>query len=89
MTTQVDWSDGSGQKIYLTYDASEGNQTIQVSSDALVGGGTRTKDIIFSISAGGTSISRTLTVVQSGTGITIITYNDTAITINDVAVGYE
>ncbi|MBR4758350.1 MAG: hypothetical protein IK084_06035 [Bacteroidaceae bacterium] len=89
MTTSVDWGDGSGEKIYLTYAASEGNQTITVTSDAHTGYVSRTKDITFSVTAGQTVITRTLTVVQSGKDITIITRNDTAITRNDVAVGYE
>lgn len=89
MTTQVEWGDGSGDKIYLTYSASEGNQTVQVSSDAHTGYIDRTKDINFSIVAGQTTITRTLTIVQSGKDITIITRNDTAMTENDVAVGYE
>ena len=89
MTTQVSWDDGSGEKIYLTYGASEGNQTIQVSSDAHTGYLDRTKDIVFSVSTGSGTITATLTVVQSGKNITIITRNDTAMTENDVAVGYE
>ncbi len=89
MTTQVDWSDGSGEKIYLTYGASEGNQTITVTSDPHTGYVTRSKDIVFTVSAGGTTITRTLTVNQSGKDITIITRNDTAFTRNEVAVGYE
>lgn len=89
MTAQVDWGDGSGEKIYLTYGASEGTQTINVSSDAHVGYVSRTKDILFSVSANGTTINRTLTVVQQGKDITIITRNDVASTSNDVAVGYE
>lgn len=89
MTTQVEWGDGSGDKIYLTYSASEGNQTVQVSSDAHTGYVERTKDINFSVTAGQTTITRTLTVVQAGKDITIITRNDVAMTENDVAVGYE
>ena len=89
MTTTVGWGDGSGQNIYLTYSASEGNQTIAVSSDALSGYVERTKDITFTVTGGGTTITRTLTVVQTAKNITIITYNDKAITSNDVAVGYE
>ena len=89
MTTQVSWGDGSGEKIYLTYGASEGNQTIQITSDAHTGYIDRTRDIIFSISAGGQTINAVLTVVQSGKNITIITRNDVAMTENDVAVGYE
>ena len=89
MTTQIDWGDGSGQKITLTYTVSEGNQTVTVSSDANVGYLTRTKDITFTATAGGTTITRVLTVVQNGKNITIITRNDVASTQNDVAVGYE
>lgn len=89
MTTQVEWGDGSGEKIYLSYAASEGNQTIQVTSDAHTGYVNRTKDINFSVIAGQTTITRTLTVVQAGKDITIITRNDVAMTENDVAVGYE
>lgn len=89
MTTQVDWNDGSGDKIYLTYGASEGTQTVSVSSDTHTGYKSRSRDIVFQVSAGGTTIRRTLTVVQSGKDITIITRNDVASTSNDVAVGYE
>lgn len=89
MTTTVDWNDGSGEKLYLTYGASEGTQTIAITSDPHTGYVTRTKDIVFSVSAGGLSISKTLTVSQSAKDITIITFNDTTITHNDTAVGYE
>lgn len=89
MTTEVNWNDGSGDKIYLSYGASEGTQTVSVSSDPLAGYESRSRNIVFQVSAGGTTISRTLTVVQSGKNITIITRNDTAITRNDVAVGFE
>ena len=89
MTTQVEWGDGSGDKIYLTYSASEGNQTVQLSSDAHTGYVERTKDINFTAIAGQTTITRTLTVIQSGKDITIITRNDVAMTENEVAVGYE
>lgn len=89
MTTQVSWGDGSGENIYLTYGASEGNQTISVTSDAHTGYVERTKDITFKVIAGQTTITRTLTVIQSGKDITIVTYNDNAIKSNEVAVGYE
>ena len=89
MTTQVSWNDGTGEKIYLSYTASEGNQTVTITSDAHTGYVERTKDITFSATAGGTTISRVLTVVQQGKDITIITRNDVAMTENDVAVGYE
>lgn len=89
MVTEVPWNDGTGEKIYLTYGASEGNQTISVTSDAHTGYVNRTKDIVFTVSAGSTTITRTLTVNQSGKDITIITFNDVAMTENEVAVGYE
>lgn len=89
MTTQIGWNDGTGDKIYLSYSASEGNQTVTITSDAHTGYVERTKDITFSVTAGGTTISRVLTVVQQGRDITIITRNDVASTANNVAVGYE
>lgn len=89
MTTQIGWNDGTGEKIYLSYSASEGNQTVTITSDAHTGYVERSKNITFSATAGGTTISKTLTVVQSGKNITIITRNDVAMTENDVAVGYE
>ena len=89
MTTQIGWNDGTGEKIYLSYSASEGSQTVTITSDAHTGYVERTKDITFSATAGGTTISRVLTVVQQGKDITIITRNDVAMTENDVAVGYE
>ena len=89
MTTQIGWNDGTGDKIYLSYSASEGNQTATITSDAHTGYVERTKDITFSATAGGTTISRVLTIVQQGKDITIITRNDVAMTENEVAVGYE
>lgn len=89
MTTQIGWNDGTGEKIYLSYSASEGNQTVTITSDAHTGYVERTRDITFSATAGGTTISRVLTVIQQGKDITIITRNDVAMTENDVAVGYE
>lgn len=89
MTTQIGWNDGSGDNIYLSYSASEGNQTVTITSDAYTGYVERTRDITFSATVGGTTISRVLTVVQQGKDITIITRNDVAMTENDVAVGYE
>ncbi len=89
MITQIGWNDGTGDKIYLSYSASEGNQTVTITSDAHTGYVERTKDITFSATAGGTTISRTLTVVQQGKDIVIITRNDVAMTENEVAVGYE
>lgn len=89
MVTEIPWNDGSGDKIYLTYSASEGNQTVQVTSDAYAGYNERTKDITFTVVVGQTTITRTLTVKQSGKDLIVITFNDKAITHNGVAVGYE
>lgn len=90
MTTQVDWDDGSGDKIYLTYNASQGDQTILVSSDANAGSSSRQKIINFTVTAGQTTITRPLTVIQEAgaSDIIIITRNDVYPTYNDVAVGY-
>lgn len=90
MTTELSWNDGTSDKLYLTYTASEGTQTISVTSDANAGGGSRSRDIVFQTTAGGTTISRILTVIQSGinSGITIITRNNTVVTSNDTAVGF-
>jgi hypothetical protein len=89
MTTQLNWNDGTSDKITLTYGATEGTVSVAVSSDPFTGYTSRSRDIVFQVSAGGTTISRTLTVVQSAKDIIIITYNDTYITSNEVAVGYE
>ena len=89
MTTSLSWNDGTTDKLYLTYSASEGNQTIAVTSDAHTGYIERSRDVVFTVTAGGTTISRTLTVTQLGKDITIITRNDVASTSNNVAVGYE
>ena len=55
----IEWDDGSGDKIYLDSNASEGNQTVAVSSDANTGAA-RTKIITFSTG----DIDETLTVNQ-------------------------
>lgn len=88
MTTQLDWNDGSGDKITLTYGASEGTVTVAVSSDPYVGITPRSRDIVFQATTPSTTIRRTLTVVQTGKDLTIITRNDTAITHNDTAIGF-
>lgn len=64
MTTQVEWGDGSGDKIYLVYSASEGDQTVQVSSDANGGTSERTKVVTFTTGVG--NVTKTLTVKQEG-----------------------
>lgn len=89
MTTSLSWNDGTTDKLYLTYTASEGNQTIAVTSDAHTGYIERSRDVVFTVTAGGTTITKTLTVVQSGKDITIITRNDVYSVDNEVAVGYE
>lgn len=89
MTTEVNWNDGSGDKLYLTYTGTEGTQTVSVSSDAFTGYESRSRDIVFRVTAGGTTISQTLTVTQSGKDFLIITRNDVSITRNDVAIGFE
>lgn len=89
MTTSLSWNDGTTDKLYLTYTASEGNQTIAVTSDAHTGYIERSRDVVFTVTAGGTTISRTLTVTQLGKDITIIIRNDVYSVDNDVAVGYE
>ena len=86
LSQEIAWGDGTGDKIYITGTASEGNQTLSISSDANTGYLDRTKTLTFSASG---ADSVTLTVTQSSKSITIITYNDKAITRNDVAVGYE
>ena len=89
MDTQIDWGDGSGDKITLTYSAASGNQTVLVSSDANAGANPRSKNITFSVTVGQTTISRTLTVVQeAASDLVIITRNDVCTTYNDTAVGY-
>lgn len=61
MVSEVAWGDGTGDKIYLTYSASEGSQTVAVSSDANTGAA-RSKTVTFS--ASGVS-PVTLTVTQA------------------------
>lgn len=89
MVKQIDWGDGSGDKITLTYSATSGNQNVLVSSDANAGANPRSKNITFSVNAGQTTISRTLTVVQgAASDLIIITRNDVYPTYDDTAVGY-
>lgn len=85
-TTTIPWGDGSGDNIYLTYSASQGDQTVLVSSDAN-GGAARQKVITFVSTVG--NISRSLTVLQeSGMDYVSITWNDVCITYNDTAIAY-
>ena len=85
-TTTIPWGDGSGDNIYLTYSASQGDQTVLVSSDAN-GGAARTKNITFVSTVG--NISRILTVSQEeGASLVSITWNNVCITYDDTAIGY-
>jgi hypothetical protein len=87
MVTEILWGDGTGDKIYLTYTAASGNQTIMVSSDANAGPA-RTKDITFTSGVG--SITAVLSVTQKkADSLVSITWNDTCITYNDTAIGYK
>lgn len=87
MVTEIPWGDGSGDLIYLTYSASEGDQTVLVSSDPNAGAA-RTQNITFVSTVG--NISRTLTVIQEAgaTDLVSITWNDVCITYNDTAIAY-
>ena len=84
--TTIEWTDGSGDLITVT--KGEG-QTYQVSSDPNTGYLPRTQDLTFRTTNGSPTVTRTLSVTQLGKDITLITYNDKAITRSDVAVGYE
>lgn len=67
VTEEIAWGDGSGDKIYLTANALEGDQTVLVSSDANTGSA-RAKTITFSAS-GASPV--TLTVSQEARVSTI------------------
>lgn len=85
-TTTIPWGDGSGDNIYFTYSASQGDQTVLVSSDA--NGGTARQKVITFVSTVG-DISRSLTVLQeSGMDLVSITWNDVCITYDDTAIAY-
>ena len=88
-TTTLDWNDGSGEKLTLTYAAVTGTQTISVSSPANAGYVSRTRIVTFTTTAGSPTATATLEVTQAGKDITIITRNDVYSVDNDVAVGYE
>jgi hypothetical protein len=62
VTTEIPWGDGSGDKIYLTRNASEGDQVVQVSSDAN-SGNARSKVVTFTSGIG--NIQRQLTISQA------------------------
>ena len=85
--TTIPWGDGSGDNIYLTYSASQGDQTVLVSSDAN-NGAARQKVITFLSTVG--NISRSLTVSQEeGASLVSITWNNVCITYDDTAIGYQ
>lgn len=65
VTTEIPWGDGSGDKIYLTRNASEGDQNVQVSSDANTGSA-RSKVVTFTSGVG--NIQRQLTINQAAGG---------------------
>lgn len=89
MTQEVAWNDGTGDKIYLTYAASAGNQTIAVSSDAYGGYIDRTRNITFTYIVGASSVTKTLTVLQkAGSDIIIPVYEGVYPAYNDVARGF-
>lgn len=62
VTTEIPWGDGSGDKIYLTRNASEGDQVVSVSSDANAGNA-RSKVVTFTSGVG--NIQRQLTINQA------------------------
>lgn len=62
VTTEIPWGDGSGDKIYLTRNASEGDQVVSVSSDANTGAA-RSKVVTFANGVG--NIQRQLTINQA------------------------
>lgn len=63
--TEIPWGDGTNDKIYLSRNASEGNQNVDVSSDANTGAA-RSKVITFTSGVG--NITRQLTVSQEAGG---------------------
>lgn len=65
VTTEIPWGDGSGDKIYLTRNASEGDQVVSVSSDANTGAA-RSKVVTFATGVG--NVQRQLTINQAAGG---------------------
>ena len=75
ITTEISWDDGSGDKIYVTRETSEGNQTVSVSSDENTGAA-RTKVVTFTSGVG--NIQRQLTINQAaGLPYTPLNYIET------------
>lgn len=88
MVTEIPWGDGSGGLIYLSYSASEGDQTVLVSSDANTGDA-RSKVVTFTSGVG--NIIRQLTINQeAGTPQeqTIVVNPSSYDTINSVLYGW-
>lgn len=77
--TTIPWGDGSGDNIYLTYSASQGDQNVLVTSDANAGSTDRTKTITFTASHHGTTDTKQLTVVQEGVPEQYIVFKDPAV----------
>ena len=74
VTEEIAWGDGTSDKIYLTADAFEGDQTVLVSSDANTGMA-RTKTVTFTTG----TLTQTLTVSQeSGIPIYSMSFNVTS-----------
>lgn len=73
----IDWGDGTGEKITLTYNAASGNQTVQVSSAKNTTTSKRSKTITFATTAGG-SVTRTITVTQKGLTESTVKFNPSA-----------
>lgn len=67
--TTIPWGDGTNDNIYLSRNASEGNQTVEVSSDANTGAA-RSKTVTFS-AEGASPV--TLTVNQAAAALSYIT----------------
>lgn len=63
-TTTIPWEDGSGDNLYFTADAMEGNQEVLVSSDANAGS-ERSKTVTFSAQG---AEPKSLGVIQLGSG---------------------
>ena len=68
VTTEIPWGDGSGDKIYLTRNASEGDQVVSVSSDANTGAA-RSKVVTFTSGVG--NVQRQLTINQAAPSVPI------------------
>lgn len=72
--TEIPWGDGSSDKIYLTYSALEGDQTVLVSSDANAGASARSKVVTFTTTVG--NVTQTLTISQEpGVVVQTLTVN--------------